>query len=263
MRTDISPADVVGLISSLAIGQRSQMASADEIKLKSANVLQMESNVGFKERGRAISIRCPHCRHVGTFETIGRQVTFSKGAYNLRSSNLVMQFTAAMRTCPNPNCKGLVFVVEKDGQTENDRQIEVCLPPEVIDFNADGLGENYLSVLGEAVKCHAAGAHRAAAMMVRRLLEEICEQEGAEGQSLHHRLEALKSKVTLPQELFDAMLELKALGNDAAHIEAKAYDNIGADEAADSIELAKEILKSLYQLKGLVARLKARKNTTS
>jgi hypothetical protein len=52
---------------------------------------------------------------------------------------------------------------------------------------------------------------------------------------------------------------LKALGNDAAHIEAKDYDNIGRDEAEDGISLAKEILKSLYQLRGLVDRLRARK----
>ena len=49
--------------------------------------------------------------------------------------------------------------------------------------------------------------------------------------------------------------------NDAAHIEAKTYDNIGREEAEDSIELAQEILKSLYQLQGLVSRLQARKST--
>ena len=63
----------------------------------------------------------------------------------------------------------------------------------------------------------------------------------------------------LPEPLFEAMNELKALGNDAAHVEAKVYDNIGADEAQDSIELAKEIVKALYQLKGLIARLQARR----
>jgi hypothetical protein len=57
------------------------------------------------------------------------------------------------------------------------------------------------------------------------------------------------------------MFELKALGNDAAHVEAKAYDNIGQAEAEDCIELAKEIVKALYQLKGLLGRLQARKNT--
>jgi hypothetical protein len=59
------------------------------------------------------------------------------------------------------------------------------------------------------------------------------------------------------------MNELKALGNDAAHVEAKAYDNIGISEAEDSIELAKEILKALYQLKGLFSRLQARKGVSS
>ena len=59
------------------------------------------------------------------------------------------------------------------------------------------------------------------------------------------------------------MGELKALGNDAAHIQAKTYDNIGKDEADDSIELAKEILKARYQLKGLVERLQARKKQTN
>jgi hypothetical protein len=99
--------------------------------------------------------------------------------------------------------------------------------------------------------------------MVRRLLEEISAENNARGNDLHKRLEALRSLVVLPQALFEAMGELKALGNDAAHIEARAYDNIGRDEAEDSIELAKEILKALYQLKGLVSRLQARKTPKS
>ena len=101
--------------------------------------------------------------------------------------------------------------------------------------------------------------YRAAAMMVRRLLEEICHENNATGANLHQRLVSLKSSVVLPQPLFDAMNELKVLGNDAAHIEAKEYDNIGQGEAEDSIELAKEIVKALYQLKGLIARLQSRK----
>ena len=95
--------------------------------------------------------------------------------------------------------------------------------------------------------------------MVRRLLEELCEDSGATGKNLFERLKSLKSKVTLPEELFDAMDALKALGNDAAHIESKAYDQIGAEEAELSIELGKEILKARYQLKGIVDRLKAKK----
>lgn len=129
----------------------------------------------------------------------------------------------------------------------------------MIDFDASDLPAALVTTLKEAVSCHAAGAYRAAAMMVRRLLEEICEDSSASGDNLHSRLKDLRTKIILPAELFDAMSELKALGNDAAHVEAKEYDNIGKDESADSIELAKEILKARYQLRNLLARLQARK----
>ena len=95
--------------------------------------------------------------------------------------------------------------------------------------------------------------------MVRRLLEEICEDNSAKGKNLNDRIKELENKITLPKELFDAMSELKALGNDAAHVKAKTYNTIDEAEAADSIELAKEILKARYQLKGLVKRLQTRK----
>jgi hypothetical protein len=129
----------------------------------------------------------------------------------------------------------------------------------LLDFSIDNLPATCQETLKEAVACHAAGAYRAAAMMVRRLLEEICADNSATGSDLHKRLDALKGRVVLPQARFEAMNELKALGNDAAHVQAKAYDNIGREEAEDSIELVKEILKALYQLKGLVGRLQARK----
>ena len=51
------------------------------------------------------------------------------------------------------------------------------------------------------------------------------------------------------------MDELRLLGNDAAHIEAKVYEQIGHDEVEAAIDLTKEILKAVYQLDGLVKRL--------
>jgi hypothetical protein len=115
--------------------------------------------------------------------------------------------------------------------------------------------------LKEAIICHSQGAYRASSMMVRRLLEEICHDCGATGSNLHTRLKALRTQITLPEELFDAMDELKALGNDAAHIEAKAFTVIDREESQLSIELAQEILKARYQHKSLVDRLRARKKS--
>lgn len=65
----------------------------------------------------------------------------------------------------------------------------------------------------------------------------------------------LRNKVPLSIALLDGAMELKVLGNDAAHVIAKEYTFIGKEEAELSIEVAKEILKALYQHKSLVERL--------
>jgi hypothetical protein len=65
--------------------------------------------------------------------------------------------------------------------------------------------------------------------------------------------------VVLPNVLFQAMDELRLLGNDAAHIEAKVFDQIGKAEIEAAIELTKEILKGVYQLDSLVKKLQALK----
>jgi len=68
--------------------------------------------------------------------------------------------------------------------------------------------------------------------MVRRLLEELCEDNKASGSDLKARLAAVRGTVVIPQELLTAADELRILGNDAVHVEAKAYDAIGSNEAA-------------------------------
>ena len=138
-------------------------------------------------------------------------------------------------------------------------RISESFPPEVIDFDSTNLPLGILSSLEEAIKAHAAGCHRASALMVRRVLEELCDDKKATGNDLKQRLAALGTNVVVPKELLDAADELRLLGNDAAHISAKNYDAIGDTENILAIELAKELLKAVYQYASLVDRLKALK----
>lgn len=203
------------------------------------------------------SIRCPHCRQLGVFGVVGNSgFGFSKRG-KLGPNVVAVNFYAATRICPNPKCRGLVFSIE-----ENQNALAL-FPPELIDFDPKDIPANLLATLKEAISCHAAGAYRASTMMVRRLLEELCEINGAQGGNLHQRIGGLKQKVLLSPALFEALHELKALGNDAAHVEAKAYDSIGKEEAFNSIELAKEILKALYQHQSLLTRLQSRRTLGS
>jgi hypothetical protein len=213
-----------------------------------------QANGNFVDASKlAVTIRCPHCRQLGSFNSL-RAIGFNKSG-RVGPNRVTQIYAATIRLCPNMACQGLVFTIE----SSFDGKIVEIEPSQLLDFNPDGLPNCCLRTLKEAAACHAAGAYRAAAMMVRRLLEEICDANSAKGKNLHERLNSLKSIIVLPADLFDAMFALKALGNDAAHIEAKEYNEIGREEAEISIELAKEILKALYQLKGLVGRLKKQK----
>lgn len=225
--------------------------------LKNENVFQIEGNLGATTRG-PVSVTCPHCRHVGSFDVAPNANSAVSYTKIVASPPGITPFFASVRICPNRSCHGLVFVIE-----DYQGAVVEVRPSELLDFDVSHLPPRCEVTLKEAVACHGAGAYRAAAMMVRRLLEEICEDNGAAGKSLHERLEALKTKITLPTAFFEAMSELKLLGNDAAHVEAKDYDTIGKEEAKDAIQLAKEILKALYQLKGLVSRLQARKTSSA
>ena len=226
----------------------------EHLDLANPNPYLVEGSLSRQENVTAIPIRCPHCRIMGNFQSVlwnSASITYPKRSI---SPGIAVFLCATIRICPNPDCNGLVSTIEWNGKPIRTH------PPELIDFDPEDIPENLLTTLVEAISCHAAGAYRATAMMVRRLLEEICEDDLVTGKNLHDRIKEVKNKITLPQELFDAMGELKALGNDAAHVKATTYNTIGIEEAEDSIALAKEILKARYQLKGLVERLKIRKN---
>ncbi len=83
------------------------------------------------------------------------------------------------------------------------------------------------------------------------------------GDSLYKKLQNIGNKVLIPQELISGMNELRLLGNDAAHIEAQTFSEIGKEEIEVSLEFAKEILKAVYQYEGLLQKLKRLKDKSN
>jgi hypothetical protein len=194
--------------------------------------------------GQRVSIRCPACGNVGTFEPIN-QITDVHVPPNL---------WLCQRRCPNPTCQNHVFCIH-----DNTGKVLRTYPAQRIDFDPKGIPERIVNTFSGSLACHAENIHVAAAIMIRRTLEELCEDKKATGSTLKDRIGALQSTVVLPKELFVALDDLRLLGNDAAHIEAKTYDSIGPAEIEVAIELTKEVLKAVYQLDDLVSRLRALK----
>jgi hypothetical protein len=193
-----------------------------------------------------ISTTCPHCGNKGTFEPIGQDL------------NIADHYICGRRMCPEPTCKGHLFAVVAG----NTRQLLFQYPPFRVPFNTHNIPPEILKTFDEAISCHAGAHYVAAAIMIRRTLEEICEERGANGKDLKDRIRDLKTKIVLPQELFDAMDELRLLGNDAAHIEAKSYGQITKPELDVAAEFTIELLKALYQYSSLLSKMRGLKKTT-
>ncbi len=195
--------------------------------------------------GTIASLRCPACRQRGTFEKTIPYDLLGPGSESL-----------GQRRCPNPECLAHVFVVIRQGV------VIVSYPPERIDFDPVNVPTQVLGALEEAIACHANSCYVAAAIMVRKTLEELCRERGATGPNLKERLKALQSRVILPPELLDGLDDLRLLGNDAAHVESQEYNQVGKEEVEVGIELAQEVLKAVYQYSALLQRLRSLKKAT-
>jgi len=189
-----------------------------------------------------ITLRCPECRQLGTFDAINDQV--------IRITTTPDLIYLGHRRCPNHTCHAHVFVA-----WGKDNKALLSYPPERIDFDSSSIPTAVVRSFEEAITCHSNNAFTAAAIMVRRTLEDLCADQKAEGKDLKKRIAALATKVILPPGLLAGLDNLRLLGNDAAHIEAKEYAQVGKEEVELAVDVTKEVLKSVYQLGDLVARL--------
>jgi hypothetical protein len=182
-------------------------------------------------------LRCPYCGREATLDGRGQDIRLIGPMGELE------HLISGQRVCPNPQCRGLIFVVYK----ENSREIFASYPPERLDFDATGLPGNVKEPLEEAVDCHSQGSYKASALMIRRTLEAVCEDRGAGGKTLFDRIEDLGTHVVIHTDLIDGLHNLRLLGNDAGHVEARVYVEVGQTEVEAAVQVTKLILSATYQ----------------
>jgi hypothetical protein len=186
----------------------------------------------------AVAIECPACGTAGTFEVVGNDLALGGGV------------SVGHRRCPRKECATHVFVAFEG------TALRTTFPPTAIAFDRKGVPDAVASCMEEALVCRAMGCDRAAAMLLRRTLEEVCRDLGAKGKTLAARIGALRKVVVLPDELLRALEGLRILDDDAGQIEAPTYGAVTAQQFDASVLLIKEILKAVYQYRELLGRLK-------
>lgn len=203
---------------------------------------------GEQIEGLRLKMRCPVCLREGTLDQRGsdRWVEPTPGGGTVSGE----------RTCPNPECRALLFVV----YSQSTEEILASYPQERIDFDASQLPENVQVSLEEAIDSHSHECYAAAAVMVRRTLEAVCQDQGASGDNLYDRIENLGKSIVLPKGMIKALHNLRLLGNDAAHIEARVFAEVGRREVEVAIEVTKTILQATYQMDAILNELEGLKD---
>lgn len=213
--------------------------------------MQLKGNFGQVQRVAVVSMRCPNCGQMGTFNGVVQ--------FDAAQSPSPHGYIAGMRQCPNPQCHALVFVICDNSGSK----ILASYPTERLGFDKANIPEVVAHALEEAIVCHANACYVASAIMVRKTLEALCQAQGAVAVNLKGRLQKLGEVVVLPKELFDGLDDLRILGNDAAHVESQAFERIGQAEVETAIEFTKEILKAVYQYRHLLTKLQQLRRGTS
>jgi len=196
-----------------------------------------------------VSTRCPHCRDKVTFEVLNSNDVY----YDNKR-------IFGMRRCANTSCHGYIFFIHfKDSLNS---YLEETFPKATIPFHQTNIPQQISDAFEESLICHANKCFVASAIMIRKTLEEICNERQAQGGNLYQRLQDLSNRIVLPNELKEGMQDLRLLGNDAAHVEAQTFNEIGRTEIEISIEFTMEILKAVYQYESLLNKIRSLKSDT-
>lgn len=198
---------------------------------------------------------CPEC---------GNHVIFQpyKDCLDLNySDGSCDKYFFGQRICPDPECRAHIFFIKEvnSGGPSYTKIYPFKVRLNNLDMNK--LPQNINSSLDETLRCFNASCYRASAIMIRRTLEEICELQETIGKNLHEKIKDLRSKITISDQLYEAFMELKFLGNDAAHIESKYFEQIGKIEVETALLLLTEILRALYEHQNILDKFKALKKS--
>ena len=120
------------------------------------------------------TLACPHCRTQAVLENFP--------AFQDIRVNPAQQIVTGQGKCPNPECNGHVFIVRRLNQ------LATMYPPTRINFNASDIPGPIVTTFEEAITGETNECYVAAAIMVRRTLEEICAGQKAEGDNLKARI---------------------------------------------------------------------------
>ncbi|MER7744942.1 DUF4145 domain-containing protein [Streptomyces bacillaris] len=202
--------------------------------------------------GTDVLVNCPHCEKPALASVLGEASDYS--------CDDGPPYLLELVRCGK--CQKPYLTVEEDYGDGWDGEPGVLWPPQQRPLSVHVPGE-LQRVHSEARRCFSAKAYTATAVMVRRVLEAVCVDQGMVSEATGRRpkplfkmLEEMRDQGKIDGRLFEWAQELRSLGNQGAHYSSTL---VTREDAADGLALAEALLDYLYVLHAQFNMFKARR----
>lgn len=171
---------------------------------------------------------CRHCGNKGLMNYIGKTgwmyISENEDIYgNIFGSELLEHMDYYIFECPV--CYKPVIISEHCLDINDEvPKFEVEYPS--INISSEGVPNKIYSAFESAIKTKGID-YSICLLSLRRVLEMICNDKGAQGKTLENKIKNLVESKLLPEMIGDACWIIRQLGNEAAHsdkIEVYSYD---------------------------------------
>lgn len=169
---------------------------------------------------------------------------------NFISCELEEDFNWYLLSCPV--CGKVTLREEYVDEISRDyyTNIETLYPKSTIDYT--GVPENIKTAFESALKVKNIDP-AICSLALRRVLEAICKEKGAQGKNLEHMIHDMIDKGILPPMFDDACWIVRQLGNSAAHGDNTKFSIYQVDQTIDFMQ---NIINYLYSLPVKMSKLR-------
>lgn len=199
-----------------------------------------------------VKIRCGHCGNFapmrGTLDRCGVVDQYNKDLKMIVEEGPVFELLHC------PSCNGVVLRegYHADYYSEEDAAYrKVIYPP--TDRTPSGLPRGVGNAYEAAVRVRTVDAN-AYAVLLGRVLDKVCEDRKADGQTLFNKLQNLAERGEIPGNLAEMAQSLRQLRNVGAHAD---LGELTAEEIPFLDDLCRAILEYVYSAPTLIAKAQA------
>ena len=189
---------------------------------------------------------CYHCGNRGLMRIEGTYLHTYGGVTFDSSGNVIdcdpeEHFKWFLLSCPV--CHKATLLEEYDTDIFDQAiYIETLYPQSSVDYA--GIPGNVKSAFEAALKVKNINAS-ICILSLRRVLEAICKDKGAQGKNLFEMVNNMIERQILPEMFYDICWVIRELGNSAAHADDKVFYG---DQVEETVSFVRTIIEYLYVL---------------